>query len=462
MGMEALLAAALLLQADPKDRLLDAVRDSNPSGVRQALADLTVGRDPARAARALVQALPRARERIDPLQARAERARQALLEVDASVGFNLREEDIKERQKGLLRERVKELEARALDAERAYEALMDHFAFLDPAAEAVLAQELERTGSWILKCEILDGLAALGARGTIRAALGREKEPIVVAAALDGLDDASGLDYLSHPQWQVRLFALRSLRRRREAVPAVVGTLAREDARFRRQAVKTLEELTGTELPPDPKLWKGWWEANRADFEAGTYVSSAPRWPEGMRPTVFYDVALDSTRVCFLIDRSKSMREGERLDEAKRELKRMLELLPDGSLVNVIFFGASTSPIWKGVRVLDAAARQDARERIDRTGTESATDLHGALERALQHVGWLDTGKLREDGVDTIVVLSDGKATWGKVVDDELLAATAARRARYLRPVIHGISLGRESKALQLLAAKTGGEYRMK
>jgi Mg-chelatase subunit ChlD len=77
-------------------------------------------------------------------------------------------------------------------------------------------------------------------------------------------------------------------------------------------------------------------------------------------------------------------------------------------------------------------------------------------------VGNADTGRLHEDGVDTIVVLSDGQATVGRIIDDELLAWVIARRARYLRPTFSTVSLASDSKSLRLLAERSGGEYRIK
>ena len=156
------------------------------------------------------------------------------------------------------------------------------------------------------------------------------------------------------------------------------------------------------------------------------------------------------------------MREQGRFDGAKRELKRILETLPDGSIFNIIFFGGSASSFTKYCRPLDATTRKEAQGFVDRMGLESGTDLYGALEKALTMVGSPESGRLHEDGADTIVVLSDGQATVGKVIDDELIARIITRRARYLRPVFHTVSLSNDSKSLKLLAEKTGGEYRAK
>jgi Mg-chelatase subunit ChlD len=136
--------------------------------------------------------------------------------------------------------------------------------------------------------------------------------------------------------------------------------------------------------------------------------------------------------------------------------------MPDGSLVNIIFFGGSQSCFAKSPVALDARSRRDLAAFVDNARLEAATDLYGALEKALTMVGNPDSGRLHEDGVDTIVVLSDGQANVGKIIDDELIAQVIARRARYLRPVFHTVSLSSDSKSLRLLAERTGGEYRAK
>jgi len=452
----------LLLQSDPKDRLFDAIRDTNVEATQKALADLAVG-DGAKAARAVMAALPRARERLNFLIAASMRARENYVAADTSFGFNINEATVKQRSLEVAAARVRESALRAVEGEKVYQSILDIFGFLKPEAIPVLGAEAERTALWPLKCEILEGLGALGAKAELAVVLDRETAPAPLAAALGATSSEQGAKFLGHPQWQVRLAALDALRRSRDSVGPIVESLARNDVRYRRAATAALGRLTDTELPADPEVWRDWWKANRDDFEAGLYNPRAARQLAGPgRTTAFYDVPVHSSRVCFVIDRSKSMREQDRFNDARRELKRLLESMPDGSLVNVIFFGWTQNCFSKMPRTLDAQSRRELETFIDRCGLESGTDLYGALEKALTMVGNPDTGRLHEDGVDTIVVLSDGQATVGRIIDDELLAWVIARRARYLRPTFSTISLASDSKSLRLLAERTGGDYRAK
>jgi hypothetical protein len=287
----------------------------------------------------------------------------------------------------------------------------------------------------------------MGAREALATVIDREVGPVFLATALAASPTEKGAAYLSHGQWQVRLAALDSLRRSRDSIGAIVESMAINDLRYRKSAATALFGLTETVLPPDPDVWRDWWKANKDDIERGSYSASAPRIPAGPGRTIaFYDIPVHSSRVCFVIDRSKSMREQGRFD----------------AIFNIIFFGGSASSFTKYCRPLDATSRKEATGFVDRMGLESCTDLYGALERALTMVGSPESGRLHEDGADTIVVLSDGQATVGKVIDDELIARIITRRARYLRPVFHTVSLSNDSKALRLLAENTGGEYRAK
>lgn len=455
-------ALVLLLQSDPKDRLFEAIKDPNVEAAQKALADLVQG-DGARAARAVMAALPRARERLNVLISITQRARENYISVDTSFGFNINEEVVKQRALEKAAARVKETALRAMEGEKVYQSILDIFAFLKPEAIPVLALEAERTALWPLKGEILEGLGALGARMDLAVAVDRETSPAALAAALGAAPTDRGIKYLTHPQWQVRHAALDALRRSRVAVGPIVESMTQNDLRYRRAAATALGRITGTELPPHPDFWRDWWKANREEFEAGSYLPRAARLPEGPgRTYAFFDVPVHSSRVCFLIDRSRSMKDQDRFDHARQELKRLLASMPDGSLVNVIFFGWTTNCFAKTPKLLDAESRKDLGAFIDRCGLESGTDLYGAVEKAFTMIGNPDTGKLYEDGIDTIVLLSDGQATVGKIIDDDLLAWVLVRRAHFLRPVINTISLSSDSKALRLLAEKTGGEYRAK
>lgn len=455
MGL--LLAVALLASGqDPAGRLLDALRDGELAEASVA-ADAVAALPPAKSARGIAAALPKCRERLDRLLDAHAAARSKAFDEDVDFGLGIAPGREQQRREAEARERVRESFLRASEGERLYDKLRGILAGCR-GAEAALAAEAARSGSWIHRCELYEALAALEAAPLLLEAARREKDPSALAAALRGVRSDFATAWLDHPHWQVRLAALGALRDEPVAAQRLVDAVASPDARFRTEAVAALSRLTGLELPADADVWREWWSANAADFRAGRFRRGVWKPPSGPGRTTFYGVPVRSTRIAFVIDKSGSMRENGRFDVAKRELRELVGRLPDGALVNAVFFAGRPNPWVKGTRPLDGQARKDLEEWVERQDFAAYTDLFRALEAALALVGSPETGRLREDGPDTIVVLTDGQATAGRLQDDDLIARVVARRARYLRPIIHSVTVGADAKALRLLAEMTGGE----
>jgi VWA domain-containing protein len=456
-----LLLSLLLVAQDPRDRLTNAIRENDLKEAETALSALASG-DNARAARALMMSLPKIRERLAQLLNSTVRARIAYDTVDTSFAFNIEEEKLKVKQLTAAKERILEACRVALEGEKIYLAILKTLGSLKAEAVPIVAGEAHRSASWLLKCELLEALGAMGAKTDVAVAIEGEKEPVVLAAGLAAAPNEKGVAFLRHAQWQVRLAAVQSLRESPQAVGTLVESLPEMDLRLRNAAFADLGLLTRTELPGDPAVWKDWWRANGEDFAAGRYNPQERKELKGAGRTTFYGIPVFSSRVCFVIDRSASMRHEGRFGAACKELKRLLEELPDGARINLVFFGATTSCFSVNpTRVLDRESRREALQFIDRIGFEAGTDLYGALEKSLTFVGSPESGRLREDGPDTLIVLSDGQATVGRLVDDELVARVVARRARYLRPAIHTVALSSDAKSLKMLAELAGGEYKM-
>ena len=450
-----MIALLLCLVQDP--RLETAIRATDLRATEAALVEV-IRLDAPRAVKALVGGLGKARERLDLLLGAHAGARASAIELDDAVTFDLNPEKVKKLQVAAAKAKVRETAGRALEGEKIYDAIRGAFKSLPPDAGPVVGAEAERAGSWLLKCELYEALGTMRLEGPLRKALDVEREPVVVATILNGMATEQAEWRLNHAAWQVRLTALRALRESKPSIGTIVGRLPEADARWRNEACRTLKELTGRDMPAD--AWPEWWRSNAEDFRAGRVNPAKP--PEGPGRTTFYDVPLASTRVCFVIDRSPSMRANGRFQTARKDLLELIERMPDGARVNIVFFGATASFWAKTTRMLDGQARKDIVRWVEDQDLEGGTDLYRALDKALGMVGWTDTGKLREDGVDTLFVLSDGEATVGRLQDDELIARVIARKARYLRPVIHAVALASAAPSMRLLAELTGGEYRMK
>ncbi len=451
---------SLALQSDPRDRLNNAIKEAHLDNARTALIQLSTA-DSARAARAIIASFPKVRDRIDALHRGVLRARADYDRVE--TGITITAEEKKEREKAIeaAAVRIKEANQLAIDGEKMYDALRATLAALGPEAVPIIAAAIADSGSWNLKCELLEGLGGMKADEALLAALDREKEPVVIATALRGLSSPRAIPFLSHANWQVRLSALIACAKQRDAVGPIIAQLSAADGRFNKSAFDILCAMTATRLPADPVAWKDWWKANREDWEADRYRPESPKVLPGAN-TTFYGVPITSSRLCFIIDRSRSMKDQDRFGTAKTELKTLVRELPDTARVNIICFGETTSCFSFGTRLLDKRGRNDAAYFIDKQTYEEGTNLYLAIERSLAFVGSCETGTLREDGPDSLIILSDGESTVGRVVNDELIARVVARRARFLMPIIHAVSIGREADSLKLMAKLNGGEYRTK
>jgi hypothetical protein len=459
--VETILALSLFLQGSPRDRLSEAIREANLDAARTALADLAAA-DGANAARGLILSFPKVRDRIQSLHLGVLRTRSDYDRIETGITITGEEEKQKERDLENALKRVQEASGFAINGEKIYDALRAAFAQLKPEAVPILVAEIEQTKSWILKCELLEGLGTMKAQNALLSLLEKEKEPLYLAVILSGIEGPAAIPYLAHAQWQVRLAALKACARTREAVGPIIQQLEMLDARWRSKAYPVLDAMVGSKLPPDPLAWRDWWKANRDDWTANRYLPERPKVLPSAGRTTFYDVPITSTRICFVIDRSRSMKEQDRFTTAKNELKKLIGELPDDARINVVMFGETASSFSKGTRPLDRRGRSDVKYFIDKADYEEGTNLYLALEKALSFVGSADAGLLKEDGPDSILVLSDGESTCGKVVNEELVARVVARRARYLMPVIHTVSIARQAKSLELMAAMNGGEYRSK
>ena len=414
-----------------------------------------------RSARALIKMLRPARLKLDSLAKSTITARVTYDNVRTSFSnFSIRGKNTRSDSLSLARDGIRLAGERAVDGERIYDLLRKAFAWLPPDAAPVLAAEVRRTKSWRLKCELIDGLGLMGQANLLEKELYRKSTPVVLATLLNNMKTLEAVNFLDDPQWQVRLAALKALEGTRDAAGPVVAMLGTPDLRFQLAACEALAGITRTRLPKDAGVWKDWWDVNEVDYRAGVYRPLRRKKRAGPGRTTYFGVPVVSSSVCFVIDRSKSMRNNGRFKAATDELKRLLDRLPDGSRFNILFFGEYVSRFGQKMRVLDKKSRREVARFIELRKADHGTDLYRALEEALKYVGSPRTGNLWPEGPDTIIVLSDGEATVGRLVNDELVARVIARRARYLRPVIHTVTLSSDSSAMRRLSELTGGVHR--
>ncbi|MAF67674.1 MAG: hypothetical protein CMJ84_18725 [Planctomycetes bacterium] len=282
------------------------------------------------------------------------------------------------------------------------------------------------------------------------------------AVALERLGTPAALEalqgMLADPSHLVRGEVIECIGRLRglDAVALLAGALEGETLRSRLRICELLEDLTGLTLGDSPERWRRWWAAEGAEFVLPTAEQLAEARAErahrrsrsNRTAAAFYGINIDSDRLCFVLDVSGSMG-GSRLSLLKEEMSRTLERMSDGGQFNLIFFADQISK-WKGKLVeLDAASRASAQRRLRSLHAGGGTALFNGLAEALEDVE-----------VDTIILLSDGMPSAGRIQGSEQILDEIERRNALRHVVIHGVSLGGGSALLRRLAEATGGVYR--
>ncbi|HLG42835.1 MAG TPA: VWA domain-containing protein, partial [Planctomycetota bacterium] len=207
--------------------------------------------------------------------------------------------------------------------------------------------------------------------------------------------------------------------------------------------------------------WKAWWAANGDNFlagrarddSAGTETAEPPRLP------TFYGFTVTSKRVVFIMDRSTSMEsqttykpaggkpgqdkpEGNQLFHIARfELRTVIRMLPEDTLFNVVMFSDGTR-VWQPTLVPASRANREAAVAwIQATPPSGNTNTFDALETAFQIRG-PSSDKRREQGADTIFLVSDGIPTVGRLIDPNMILMELGRMNRTRRVRVNTVAIG--------------------
>ncbi|MHC4837518.1 MAG: VWA domain-containing protein [Planctomycetota bacterium] len=268
---------------------------------------------------------------------------------------------------------------------------------------------------------------------------------------------------LEDERWQVRLAAIEGMRtlRARDWVEPLIAHLDQEPRlRLRMEMGETLFQLTGQNSYWDSDTWRTWWSRMGDEFEM---PATRPRPPKNTGgDTVvgaFFGVSLDSDQVIFVIDKSGSMREmgnppkGEsrsrnRLEEAIDEVLTATAGLEGDAQVNVIMFSSGTYAWKRSLTQLNERNRSSLETYLRKQRPDGGTMLFDALAEALE-----------TEGVDKVLLLSDGDPSEGSFIAEEDILREVRRINAVKRIAIDTISLGGESRLLRRLAEENEGTY---
>jgi hypothetical protein len=254
----------------------------------------------------------------------------------------------------------------------------------------------------------------------------------------------AALKALGRTTWRADMALVRLLDdfRSLETVPALVLVLERfkahpEEVKSGKlsglllyQAHELLVAMTGAVYPADqPEKWRELWEKEKDKIQVTT--KREPAVAHTVVDTGFCGIPVLGTRVVFVLDLSGSMdfdmdevgADGKkvravRLDFAKRELCRAIDVIAPNAQFNLVTFnGDDKAKAWEKSLV---PATQKNRERFkkDVNGLRAlgGTNLWSGLEDALK-IKSLVYGNHYASNIDELFILSDGAPSVGDVQD---------------------------------------------
>ena len=244
-------------------------------------------------------------------------------------------------------------------------------------------------------------------------------------------------------------------------VPLLIERLETDTLRVREAARAALVGLTGEDHGARPARWKRWWAAEGPGYAlpspeevAARRAQRAASRAEDATESRFFGLALGSDRVAFVIDTSGSMDSltatgRTRLATVAAELDRTLAGFPPEGRFNLLFFADRVRRWRRALVPRDEEALARAHDFIRAQRAVGGTGLHAGLVEALE-----------DPEVDTLVLLTDGEPTEGRLIRPDDILADLEVRNELREVVVHCVSVGGDSRLLRDLSAATGGQYR--
>jgi len=298
------------------------------------------------------------------------------------------------------------------------------------------------------------------------------------------------------PAWSVRGAAVYSLGRIRTSasIAVIINAAQREKGRLLDDINKVLQAVTGKTFEY-PEQWKGWWKGVGGKLPTRQAAAADQRGnaaAKGRKRDRFYGIPTNSTKICYIIDVSGSMKkevetwkhvtitgrkQGEqavqgktRIEVAKNELKRAVGNLNSKKNFSILFFNHAVKPWRSGMTKASPANKKAAVKDIDKVVPMGATYTLGVLREAFTIAGVINSpGATKKDGagIDTIFLVSDGGPTDNRLegpkpMDPEIILDQVRQWNKDAGIVIHTIAvdtLPDGTYFLKQLAAQNHGTF---
>lgn len=365
--------------------------------------------------------------------------------------------------------------SRERDVEAASEKLLALAAL--KATDAVdTAEKMAKGGNPLIRAAALEALAALDKAKFLALAERAKKDsrPEVrmgVAYGLlhltcdDGIEVAKTL--VGDKDWRVRATTIDPLFEwhDKRAITAMCNQMAEEQGRLQYDFGRALALATGTDRGYDGKMWKQWWDAAGAGFElpkkpkvdSRASTSQSAKKDEGGSVATFFGIPILSNAAVFAIDFSGSMRNELKKGSFAKGGKSKLEVAFEQMEQCLNRFNKYQK--FSGVNVSTEAAAQKIRylsrslvnatkgnrfrlmQAFKKADTQLAKvqrgrgDVYDAMRDAVESIR----------GTDCILLLSDGKPTYGDYIEKDNFIEGWKRYNKYKRVMLYTILVGGRS-----------------
>lgn len=364
----------------------------------------------------------------------------------------------------------------AFDGEAGAPALRKAYRHKRPRARGGIAEALARSGA--LSAEDIERILA-DKSDVPRVALALSTGGHAGVLPWPGRGEEVCKSLLADPSWRVRVAAIQGALQawNKQWIHLAIGRLKEEtDPRVRDDLHRGLITYTQLDVGADADLWISWWAANGERFVPGERPepdkAGRIRWRKplhdvskgGTKTVVFFDVPLRTARVAFVFDLSGSMRDKSgdgktKMDLLRAQFEETLKGLPKGTRFDLVVYrypsGFPPKPkLTRALGKLQPFSRKTAAKAAAWLAKQEPKGW-GAFQEPLE--------ALLAEEVDTIVLLSDGRPSRGKLDRDFRILQEFPRTNRLRQVQINTVLVGTKGadrKFMEELAEATGGRFK--